>query len=678
VEGSGLSRGPPAPRLLARGQAASLNTRLGGLGLAVAAFLVLRITTLMTSLETVSVDEELHRGTIARELGVGLKVPLWDHLADPYSGGSLIVGLAAAPLFLALGPRLIVLKLVPLGISLLTLVLLMMLLDRYHSRRAAWVGATLFVLAPPFTTQLAFLAMGYHTESIVFSALLMLCWVRALEHPERRGPFWLGLVAGFAFSFTYITALTSLGCLVCSRALLRRAGRPLGKLTVGLAVGLVPWAAYNLTHRFDGPRAALVWFTPADGSPGSPLDLVLRAGQRLAAVLALGMPLSYGFPAMLGLPGPVWSFGYWATTLVFVTWLLFRARTRPSLVRPLLVSVILFVLVYPLTRFGVPTAGTAEDFRLFLPVQFALLATAAIALAEAPFGTAGAAVLIVVGALGQATLPGRDLAPHFADYRGYSYFVFGRAWHDRIDPVRPEAQPLLARLDERDARLVYWGAVDAEPAQWATPSAPQRVGEVPVAFRPYFAAAVGRAVGQGRTGFTPLVATIDAIPRDVQEHFTLGYGLELSTASDTRMPDVASLVELPADLRPWCHFGIGGLLQRACIAGPDHPPCSTGWADVQALDPDAGPSLYRGAGSAAAGLWMAGRPTDPTRIGPHVVPPERRGDFAWGLGWGIREAFKEDLVRTQDWLSRLRPSDREAALAGVRAYDRLYRLDDRR
>jgi len=641
---------------------------------------VLRITTLVTSLETVSVDEELHRGTIARELGVGPKVPLWDHLADPYSGGSLIVGLAAAPLFLALGPRLIVLKLVPLAVSLLTLALLVMLLDRYHSRRAAWVGATLFVLAPPFTTQLSFLAMGYHTESIVFSALLMLCWARALEHPERRrGPFWLGLVAGLAFSFTYITALTSLGCLVCSRALLRREGGSLRKLAVGLVMGLAPWVAYNVTHRFDGPRAALVWFTPADGSPGSPLDLVLRAGKRLAAVLALGMPLSYGFPAMLGVPGLVWSFAYWATTLGFVAWLLFCARTRPALVRPLLVSVILFVLVYPLTRFGVPTtAGTAEDFRLFLPLQFALLATAAIALAEAPFGKAGAAVLIVAGALGQATLPGRDLAPHFVDYRGYSYFVFGRAWHDRIDPVRPEAQPLLARLDERESRLVYWGAVDAEPAQWATPSAPQRVREVPAAFRPYFAAAVGRALGQGRTGFTPLVVTIDAIPRDVREHFTLGYGFELSTASDTRMPDVASVLELPADLRPWCHFGIGGLLQRACIAAPDHPTCSTGLAYVQALDPDAGPSLYRGAGSAAAALWMAGRPTDPTRIGPHVVPAERRADFAWGFGWGVREVFKEDLVRTQDWVSRLHPSDREAALAGVLAYDHLYRLDDRR
>jgi hypothetical protein len=94
VEDSDLSRGPPAARLLARGQAASLNTRLG-LGLAVAVFLVFRITTLVTSLETVSVDEELHHGTIARELGAGLTVSFWDHLADPYSGGSLIVGLAA-------------------------------------------------------------------------------------------------------------------------------------------------------------------------------------------------------------------------------------------------------------------------------------------------------------------------------------------------------------------------------------------------------------------------------------------------------------------------------------------------------------------------------------------------------------------------------------------------------
>jgi hypothetical protein len=404
----------------------------------------------------------------------------------------------------------------------------------------------------------------------------------------------------------------------------------------------------------------------------------LRIGRRLAALPILAIPLSYGFPAVLGVPGSVWSYAYWGLTLVPIAWLLLGARARPLLVRPLLASAIFFVVVYPLTRFGVPTTGTAEDFRLFLPLQFALLAMLAIALAVAPFGKAAATALIALGAMGQATLPGKDPAPHLADYLGYSYFVFGRAWHDRIDPLAPETHPLLARLDERDARLIYWGAVDAESAAWATPTSLQRIREVPAGYRPYYAGAVGRAVGLGRIDFHPLVTAMDAIPLDSREHFALGYGLELSVAADTPVPDVTPVNGLSEELRRWCYFGIGGLVHQSCMAAQDHATCTAGFHSVQALDPDAAPSLYRGAGNAAAAHWIAGRPPDTSRIGPHAIPPERRADFAWGLGWGVRDAFKEDLMRTQDWLARLHPPDRAAALTGVRAYDRFYRLEDHR
>jgi hypothetical protein len=651
-----------------------VNNRLVLSGLAVAAFLVLRVATLATSLETVSWDEELHRGTIAHELNVGLKAPLWDYRADSYSGGSLIVGLVAAPLFFVLGPRLIVLKMVPLAISLVTLGLFVALLDRYHSRRAACVGASLFVLAPPFTTQLSLLAMGYHTESIVFSALLVLGWARALERPEGRAPFWLGLVAGLAFSFTYITAITTLGCLLCSGPLLRRGGGARTKLVAGLALGLAPWAAYSVTHQFDGVRIALVWFTPPEGSIGSPSAFLLRLGWRVATLLALGVPLSYGFPAMLGVPGPVWSYAYWSLTLAPIVWLLLRARVRPLVVRPLLASAVVFLVVYPFTRFAVPRDVTAEAFRHFLPLQFALLAVLALALAEAPFGKAATVALIALGMMGQATLPGRDPAPHLVDYRGYSYFVFGGAWGNRIDPVAPQANPFLAGLDERTARLVYWGAVDASPVTWATPAALlQRVPEVPVGYRPYFAEAVGYAVGLRQPDFRPLVAAIDAVPFGAREHFTLGYSL--GVVADMLLPDVASVRGLPTALRRWCHFGVGGLVLNSCMASDDHGTCRAGFAAVEATDPDAAPSLYQGAGSSAAMHWLGGHAVDTARIGPHAIPPARRTDFAWGLGWGIRNAFKEDLLRTQDWLARLGSAERAAALDGVRAYDVFYRLE---
>ena len=628
---------------------------------------------LATSLEAVSGDEELQRGTIAHELTVGLKAPFWEYRADSYSGGSLVVGLLAAPLFWAFGPRLVVLKLVPLAISLLTLGLLIVLLDRYHSRRAAWIGAFLFVLAAPFPTQLSLLAMGYHTESIVFSVLLVLSWARAIERPEGSGPFWLGLTAGLAFSFTYITALTTLGCLLCSGPLLRR-GDALAKLAGGLAVGLAPWAAYNVTHRLDGVRITYMFLTPPEGAFVSVPRYVLRLGWRGATVIALAVPRSYGFPAMLGIPGAAWSYAYFGLTLAPIAWLLLRARARPPVVQPLLASAVVFVVVYPFTRFGVPTGGPAEEFRHFFPVQFVLLTVLAIALAEARFRKAATVGLIVLGAMGQATLFGRDPTPQLVDYRGYSYFVFGRAWSDRIDPIAPRGDARLARFDEATARLVYWGALSADSGQTPATLLP-RIHEVPEEYRPYLAEAVGRAVGVRRTDFEPLLATFDVVPPDVREHFTMGYVEELRVRPDIPLPEAAALRRLSPLVQRWGYFGVGRLLHEECSGWPNAPRCRAVQVALRESAPEMAAWVYRGAATSTAASWLSDPAVDLARIGPVAVPPSHRADFAWGLGWGIREAFREDMPRVQDWVARLSPVDRAAALEGVRAYDAFYRLD---
>jgi hypothetical protein len=639
--------------------------------LAVAAFLVLRIATLVTSFEAVSWDEELQRGAIAHELTRGPKASLWEYRADPYSGGSLVIGLLAAPLFYVFGPRLVVLKLVPLTISLLTLGLLIVLLDRYHSCRAAWAGALLFVLAPPFTTQLAFFAMGYHTESIVFSVLLVLASARALERPDGPGAFWFGLVAGAGFFFTYITAITALGCLFWWGPFARRSA--LGKLAIGLTLGIAPWAAYNLTHHFDGVRIAQVWLTLPAGAVDSPVQYLLRLGWRGARLLTLAVPLSYGFPAMLGVPGSVWSCAYLGLTLAPIVWLLLRARARHALARPLLAAAVVFLAVYPFTRFAVPTGASPEEYRHFLPLQFALLTVVAMALAEAPGGRAASWALIALGAMGQATLLGRNPAPHLLDYRGYSYAALGSAWSDRIDPIVPQASTLLAGFDPSRARLIYWGAVSSAPWR-TTETMASRIHEVPDDYRRHFAEAVGRSVGMRRTDFTPLLAAIDAVPPDVREPFVLGYVVDLRARSDVVLPDVAPLRRLPPPLQRWCHFGIGRLLHDGCVDARDAGTCRALVDGLERGDPAAVTWIYRGAGAAAAPRWSIDLRVDTARIGSAVVPPSHRLDFAWGLGWGIRDAFKEDLVRTRDWAARLGSGERAAALEGVSAYDAFYRL----
>ena len=214
---------------------------------------IVRGAVLVTGLDTVVFEEELYRGTIAKELIDGLKLPFIAYRPDPYSLGSLAVGALAVAPFLLLGQTLIALKIVPLAFSLAALLALFVLLDRVGGRRAAVAGGVLFVLAPPGPTQLSLFAMGFHTESVVFSLVILLAWKRFLDEPEHgRRLALVGLAAGLGISFTYITALTVVACLV-SAALAgpRPSPRGIGWLLLGIGVGLAPWTAVNAASGLD-------------------------------------------------------------------------------------------------------------------------------------------------------------------------------------------------------------------------------------------------------------------------------------------------------------------------------------------------------------------------------------------------------------------------------------------
>ncbi len=201
-----------------------------------------------------------------------------------------------------------------------------------------------------------------------------------------------------------------------------------------------------------------------------------------------------------------------------------------------------------------------------------------------------------------------------------------------------------------------------------------RIHEVPEGYRPYMAEAIGRAVGVRQVDFVAFVATIEAVPPEAQEHFTMGYGVELRARPVAVLPDVSALRQLPPSLRRWCSFGVGRLLREGCV-GWDAARCRAVLDSLEQGDAASALWIYRGAGAATAADWVGDPAIDVWRIGSVDVPPSHRGDFAWGVGWGIRDAFKEDILRTKDWVAHLLSVERVAALEGVRAYDAFYRLE---
>src|SRR5207253_4624916 len=110
-------------------------------------------------------------GAIAQELLTGLKMPFIDYRADNYAVGSLVIGALAAGFFLLFGPTVFALKLAPLFLFTLALVFWYWTIQRAAGERVARYFALLFCFTPPLFTDYSVIAMGFHSESIFFSAL---------------------------------------------------------------------------------------------------------------------------------------------------------------------------------------------------------------------------------------------------------------------------------------------------------------------------------------------------------------------------------------------------------------------------------------------------------------------------------------------------------------------------
>jgi hypothetical protein len=254
----------------------------------------------------IAVGEEVTKGCVALEIVRGPLLPVLDYQYTTFFGGSTVVAALAAPLFAVFGPRLWALKAVPIGFHLAALVLLFLILDRFASRRAAWIGGLLMALTPPGYTIITTVAWGSHMES---NALAMLaCYLFLDLCAAREGKGWrrllLGAVLGFSFWFGYQTlvfaaAIAALDVLHHRRSFLREALPQ----AAGFLVGMIPWLLYNLRHDFAGLSlygASLVEHVSPDAGRAGPLH-------RLAMLLSTGLPASYYFEPWLGIPPLAWG-----------------------------------------------------------------------------------------------------------------------------------------------------------------------------------------------------------------------------------------------------------------------------------------------------------------------------------------------------------------------------------
>src|SRR2546425_7113438 len=265
--------------------------------------------------------DELYEGTMAQELVTGLKMPFTEYRTSNYMLGTLVVGALASGFFLLFGPTLLALKLAPLLVFTLALVFWYWTIQQYAGERVARYFALLFCFSPPLLTAFSVTTMGFHSESIFFSALTVFLLFRMLS--DERGtlgyPVLLGLTAGLGLWFTYIYGLTLLALLGFWLGYDKRVRWKLGVLwfALGFAAGFAPWILFNVQTHFAGlvihdktvwehfglaylwdglshPRRLSLYEFFADIASSDPRDLPRRAVNLLYSLLYLGPILTAG------------------------------------------------------------------------------------------------------------------------------------------------------------------------------------------------------------------------------------------------------------------------------------------------------------------------------------------------------------------------------------------------
>jgi hypothetical protein len=228
-----------------------------------ALFLITRLIWVASLPESSQYWEEAYRWMAVHELRSGPVQPLLEYQADHYQGASLVGILLAFTLSGLVGDTVWAIKLAALVFSSATLVVLYALSRRFLGRDVAAIAALGYLAGPPLVAYWGVVLMGFHSESALASLLQLYAFLALLTGRWRGAPGWLvfGALGGLSFWFTPTAGLALAACALSWLLLRPPPGRrELLAAGVGLAVGLTPWAFYNLNYDFAGLRRLLEVF----------------------------------------------------------------------------------------------------------------------------------------------------------------------------------------------------------------------------------------------------------------------------------------------------------------------------------------------------------------------------------------------------------------------------------
>ena len=227
-------------------------------------FILIRLAVLFTSIDELYNSEDLAMGVAAKEAVKGASLPLFEYQYLNYSGGTLAVGLMAAPFFLLFGPNYLALKLVPLLFSAAALAVFFLLAYEFFSRRTAIIAGLLYIFSSLSWCGYNFY-LGFHGESLFFVFLAVYLFYKIIFQNKSGAGYYLffGLTCGFGlyFSYTFLIALAAIGIIWLIQRPRLFLERGFYVCLAAFLLGFSPWFFYNAAFGFKGLTDVLPQFS---------------------------------------------------------------------------------------------------------------------------------------------------------------------------------------------------------------------------------------------------------------------------------------------------------------------------------------------------------------------------------------------------------------------------------
>jgi len=575
-------------------------------------FIIFRLAILLTSIDKLYNSEELYRGAIAKDILEGLSIPFFDYSYTEYEGGSLVIGVLAAPFFYFFGQSYFSLKLATFLISILIFILWYKFLEKTFGRSEAVLAGFLMTFSPPAYTKISLTSWGNHFESNLFSiaALSVLYMILSSINAEKNKEdcnfpqeksgiffhFILGAIVGFGIYFSYTFLITLVILLLIWFILDKKFlfNKSFILFACGFFAGFSPGIYFNLTHNFAGLKIKGIPLHKIFFSTGQSSENPIH---KFYEFFFSKLPNSYCFSDIGKIPGELINYIYFLIFLFsfFLLVWLNRKQFSQSFLRlfsfkelkgncnginsPVLFIILFplaFSLIYSLTPFKVGLkADDYFQYRYLMPLMQMEIIVIAVAISAVikqkisvnfkfflrPLSIFLLAFLFLIGSVSNLMLISFKKPVNPFAYKGYNYFWLGQVAVDRYGFDLNNSLSLTGRI-EKEYRTQYYEGLGYYYG-WAfianKDEGEKILGKINPALKNNFYKGLGVSYSflHGKNTKFEILKKFAAenIPPDEQKYFFIGYG--------KMMPYLGKKLEenfigsADEDLRKYFYFGMG-------------------------------------------------------------------------------------------------------------------------